>query len=184
MWGISPHMLVFPSLEQSRSSTAWKAEINIALHLLTSWIAWMYNHTCRHPNTCQAHAHTWGVGLLGPCDLADTSGDCSNSGRGTGLSSLMPAETILWEFLGGRLGCDRRRNFPDDEASYDAQLRAFCARWGMNFLLRFPWVSSPRHSMLRSVLRLPWWSSGGEYALQCRGHWFNPWSRKILHALW
>ena len=27
--------------------------------------------------------------------------------------------------------------------------------------------------------RLPWWSSGYESPLQCKGPWFNPWSRKI-----
>ena len=30
--------------------------------------------------------------------------------------------------------------------------------------------------------QLPWWSSGWESALQCRGHQFNPRSRKIPHA--
>ena len=29
---------------------------------------------------------------------------------------------------------------------------------------------------------LPWWSNGMESALQCREHWFHPWSRKIPHA--
>ena len=29
----------------------------------------------------------------------------------------------------------------------------------------------------------PWWSSGKEFTLQCRGHWFNPWSRKIPYAV-
>ena len=29
---------------------------------------------------------------------------------------------------------------------------------------------------------LPWWSSGLESTCQCRGHGFNPWSRKIPHA--
>ena len=29
---------------------------------------------------------------------------------------------------------------------------------------------------------LPWWSRGQESACQCRGHRFNPWSRKISHA--
>ena len=29
---------------------------------------------------------------------------------------------------------------------------------------------------------LPWWSSGYESTCQCRGHRFNPWSRKIPHA--
>ena len=28
----------------------------------------------------------------------------------------------------------------------------------------------------------PWWSSGYESTPQCRGHRFNPWSRKISHA--
>ena len=30
----------------------------------------------------------------------------------------------------------------------------------------------------------PWWLSGKESACQCRGHGFDPWSRKIPHALW
>ena len=30
--------------------------------------------------------------------------------------------------------------------------------------------------------RLPWWRSGKESACQCRGHGFEPWSRKISHA--
>ena len=30
---------------------------------------------------------------------------------------------------------------------------------------------------------LPWWSSGYETALQCRGYWFSPWSGKIPHAV-
>ena len=30
---------------------------------------------------------------------------------------------------------------------------------------------------------LPWWLSGKESTCQCRGHWFNPWSRKILRAV-
>ena len=29
---------------------------------------------------------------------------------------------------------------------------------------------------------LPWWRSGEESACQCRGHGFEPWSRKIPHA--
>ena len=29
---------------------------------------------------------------------------------------------------------------------------------------------------------LPWWRSGWESACQCRGHGFEPWSGRILHA--
>ena len=29
---------------------------------------------------------------------------------------------------------------------------------------------------------LPWWRSGWESACQCRGHGFEPWSRRIPHA--
>ena len=29
---------------------------------------------------------------------------------------------------------------------------------------------------------LPWWRSGWEFACQCRGHGFKPWSGKIPHA--
>ena len=32
------------------------------------------------------------------------------------------------------------------------------------------------------VTGLPWWRSGQEFAYQCRGHGFNPWSGKIPHA--
>ena len=30
---------------------------------------------------------------------------------------------------------------------------------------------------------LPWWLSGEESTCQCRRHWFDPWSRKIPHAV-
>ena len=30
---------------------------------------------------------------------------------------------------------------------------------------------------------LPWWCSGYKSACQCRGHGFEPWSRKIPHAV-
>ena len=30
---------------------------------------------------------------------------------------------------------------------------------------------------------LPWWHSGEESICQCRGHMFDPWSRKIPHAV-
>ena len=33
-----------------------------------------------------------------------------------------------------------------------------------------------------NVLGLPWWSRSLESVCQCRGHGFNPWSRKIPHA--
>ena len=29
---------------------------------------------------------------------------------------------------------------------------------------------------------LPWWRGGWEFACQCRGHRFEPWSGKIPHA--
>ena len=32
------------------------------------------------------------------------------------------------------------------------------------------------------ILGLPWWCSGWESPCQCRGHGFEPWSGKILHA--
>ena len=34
----------------------------------------------------------------------------------------------------------------------------------------------------RAPCGLPWWSSGWESTLQCRGHRFDPWSRKIPHS--
>ena len=29
---------------------------------------------------------------------------------------------------------------------------------------------------------LPWWYSSEEFVLQCRGHWFDPWSGNIPRA--
>ena len=37
--------------------------------------------------------------------------------------------------------------------------------------------------LLHSILKVSWWLSGKESACQCRRHEFNPWSRKIPHAL-
>ena len=31
--------------------------------------------------------------------------------------------------------------------------------------------------------RLPWWLSGKELAFQCKEHWFDPWFKKIPHAV-
>ena len=36
--------------------------------------------------------------------------------------------------------------------------------------------------ILKLIIGLPWWRSGWEYACQCRGHGFKPWSGKIPHA--
>ena len=33
-----------------------------------------------------------------------------------------------------------------------------------------------------ATLGLPWWRSGWEFACQCRGHGFKPWSGRIPHA--
>ena len=42
------------------------------------------------------------------------------------------------------------------------------------------------NSLASSFLKMgsghPWWYSGLESACQCRGHGFDPWSRKIPHA--
>ena len=35
------------------------------------------------------------------------------------------------------------------------------------------------HNCKREGMGLPWWLSGKEFACQCRGHGFNPWSRKV-----
>ena len=35
---------------------------------------------------------------------------------------------------------------------------------------------------LKASPGLPWWRSGWEFACQCRGHGFEPWSGKIPHA--
>ena len=37
-------------------------------------------------------------------------------------------------------------------------------------------------SLKNIVQGLPWWHSGWESACQCRGHVFEPWSEKTLHA--
>ena len=34
----------------------------------------------------------------------------------------------------------------------------------------------------KNEIGLPWWCSGWESACQCRGHGFEPWSRRVLHA--
>ena len=39
------------------------------------------------------------------------------------------------------------------------------------------WVTS--HTYIYIYIVLPWWPGGGESPCQCRGHRFNPWSRKI-----
>ena len=36
--------------------------------------------------------------------------------------------------------------------------------------------------MKGQIRGLPWWLSGKESACQCKGHRFDPWSRKIPHA--
>ena len=42
---------------------------------------------------------------------------------------------------------------------------------------------SLRHNILKAMVPgLPWWSSGYESACQCKGHRFDPWSRRIPHA--
>ena len=49
------------------------------------------------------------------------------------------------------------------------------------------WGDGKRYSMQMEIKRklegLPWWRSGWESACQCRGHRFEPWSRKIPHAV-
>ena len=43
-------------------------------------------------------------------------------------------------------------------------------------------TSGPRNQNRKERQRLPWWCSEEESACQCRGHRFNPRSRKIPHA--
>ena len=38
-------------------------------------------------------------------------------------------------------------------------------------------------ALQEASLGLPWWSNGEEFALQCKGHQFDPWSSKIPHAM-
>ena len=40
-----------------------------------------------------------------------------------------------------------------------------------------------KHRQKKSTGEPPWWSCGRESALQRKGHWFDPWSRKISHAM-
>ena len=44
-------------------------------------------------------------------------------------------------------------------------------------------IASDIFVLLRSRFQgLPWWRNGQESACQCRGHGFEPWSRKIPHV--
>ena len=45
-----------------------------------------------------------------------------------------------------------------------------------------PAALTPKFSYKNLSPGLPWWRSGWESACQCRGHGFEPWSGKILHA--
>ena len=38
-------------------------------------------------------------------------------------------------------------------------------------------------ALREAYLGLPWWSGGEEFALQCKGCQFDPWSSKIPHAV-
>ena len=40
-----------------------------------------------------------------------------------------------------------------------------------------------KHRQKKSTGEPPWWSCGRESALQRKGHWFDPWSWKIPHAM-
>ena len=40
----------------------------------------------------------------------------------------------------------------------------------------------PSNSVIKSTTGFPWWYSGWESAFHCRGHRFDLWSMKILHA--
>ena len=44
-------------------------------------------------------------------------------------------------------------------------------------------VSSMCLAHKKHQLGLPWWLSGKEFACQCRRHGFDPWTRKIPHAV-
>ena len=44
-------------------------------------------------------------------------------------------------------------------------------------------VKASKSCYKKSMLGLPWWLSGKESACQCRGHGFDPWSRRIPHTL-
>ena len=46
-------------------------------------------------------------------------------------------------------------------------------------------TGTPVHRIVlkRHYSEAPWWLSNKEFACHCRRHGFNPWSRKILHAM-
>ena len=69
--------------------------------------------------------------------------------------------------------------------------RAQKARWLQSFRVNFLtlWEHIPEKSIsvqfrkvYKKIRGLPWWFSDLESACQCRGHGFEPWSRKIPHA--
>ena len=67
-----------------------------------------------------------------------------------------------------------------------------CVTWVSHYDCSFVEIQGLRRNpcynlFLNSTLKhwalgLPWWSSHEDTALQCKGHWFHPWFRKIPHA--
>ena len=50
-------------------------------------------------------------------------------------------------------------------------------------MINFKDFSLKHVKIFNGKVELYWYSSDGESACQCRGHGFNPWSRKIPHAV-
>lgn len=143
-----PACFFFLPLAQSRSSWAWEAEINIA--------AFTHQLGClnaQYTSAARTHAtpihRPMGATLCGPGGIADTSRTSPNMERGSDLSSMAPTSHKWDQSLGDRFECDTRRRLSNDEASNDAQPRAFGPRRGQ--VLRVPQGPSPRHAVLGNV---------------------------------
>ena len=70
------------------------------------------------------------------------------------------------------------------EDSLNKEGRKWSLRTEPDPLLISTWTPFETETIFsKNFQELPWWSSGLESALQCRGYQFNPWSRKIPHAV-
>ena len=63
-------------------------------------------------------------------------------------------------------------------------LRDETAEWGLlaPSPVFFPLNHLKKNASKIEKVGLPWWRSGWESSCQCRGHGFEPWSRRIPHA--
>ena len=58
--------------------------------------------------------------------------------------------------------------------------------WMFHFLkldVKYVWLCLIFILFKNMYVELPWWASGKECALKCRGHRFDPWSRKVPYAM-